>query len=59
MKGIEQLTLEHLLNMVSGIDFDENYNSPFSNVVKMYYGPSFNKVLKKLKFKYTPGEKFK
>jgi CubicO group peptidase (beta-lactamase class C family) len=25
----------------------------------MYYGPSFNKVLKKLKFKYTPGEKFK
>jgi CubicO group peptidase (beta-lactamase class C family) len=59
MEGIEKLTIEHLLNMVSGIDFDENYNSPFSNVVKMYYGPSFKKVLKRLKFRSVPGEKFK
>ena len=33
-KRFQKITLEHLLNMKTGIKFNENYASPFSDVVK-------------------------
>lgn len=33
-----RLTFDHLLRMSSGLKFDENYDSPFSDVTRMLYG---------------------
>lgn len=53
-----KITVEHLLNMRSGILFKENYFSPFGNVAKSYYGRNLLGQLKKLKIKCDPDEKF-
>ncbi len=35
----QKLTIEHLLDMRSGIDFDEDYSfNPFSEIARLYYG---------------------
>ncbi|MBN3036227.1 MAG: serine hydrolase [Bacteroidales bacterium] len=43
------VTLEHLLNMRSGIQFSESYISPFSEMAKYYYGRDLTKSLHRLK----------
>lgn len=50
-----KLTLEHLLNMRSGLKFDETYSSPFDEVSKLYYGKNQIKQIKKMKFEHEPG----
>ena len=52
-----QMTIEHLLNMRSGLKFDESYSSPFDEVSKLYYGKNQIGQIKKLKFENEPGEK--
>lgn len=52
--GFEKITLEHLLNMRSGIDFDEGYSSPFADMAKYYYGLNLKKYILKLKVKSAP-----
>lgn len=37
-KGMTSVTIRHLLQMASGIDFDENYKNPFGYQAKVYYG---------------------
>jgi len=37
-KGMNDVTIRHLLQMASGIDFDENYKNPFGYQAKVYYG---------------------
>lgn len=53
------LTIRHLLTMSSGINFDEDYKSPFAYPARAYYG----KNLRKLTFSYeqeeTPGRVFR
>jgi CubicO group peptidase (beta-lactamase class C family) len=58
------ITLRDLLQMSSGIDWDESYEeAPFkSNVVRMLYGPeaySMGEYVLKQKTKYKPGSRFK
>lgn len=52
----KKLTIEHLLNFQAGFDYNESYVNPFSGMARLYYGNNQEKFLKKLKFKYQPGE---
>lgn len=56
--GFEKITIEHLLNMRSGIRFDEGYFNPFGDVAKYYYGVNISKYIKQLKIKDEPDTKF-
>jgi CubicO group peptidase (beta-lactamase class C family) len=53
-----KITIEHLLNMRSGILFKESYFNPFGNVAKSYYGLNLLGQLKKLKIKNDPDVDF-
>ena len=52
-----ELTIEHLLNMRSGIKFDEeDYVKPNSGIAKLYMGKNVMKLMDKVKFKCKPNE---
>lgn len=52
----QQLTIEHLLDMRTGLDFKENYGwNPFSKMAKLYYGKDVIGQFIKLHFNATPG----
>lgn len=53
----ENITIEHLLNMNSGIKFKEGYLNPFSDVAKYYYGRNLEKYLTKISAG-SPGSAF-
>ena len=55
--SFKQLTIEHLLDMRTGLDFVESYGwNPFSKMAKLYYGKDVVSQFKKLHFKSVPGE---
>lgn len=51
----QRLTIEDLLNMRSGLKFDESYGSRFSRMAKLYYGKNQLGQIKKMKFAHEPG----
>ncbi|MBL8000950.1 MAG: serine hydrolase [Flavobacteriales bacterium] len=53
--GFEGVTIEHVLQMTSGIDFKESYVNPFGTVAKFYYGRQLEKYTLQLKLKRAPG----
>lgn len=54
-----ELTIEHLLNMRTGLDFKENYGwNPFSKMAKLYYGKDVAGQFKRLRFKSKPGTSY-
>ena len=55
--GFEKITIEDLLNMRSGIRFNEGYSSPFADMAKYYYGLNLRKYILKLKVESPPGHK--
>jgi CubicO group peptidase (beta-lactamase class C family) len=57
-KNFHRITIEHLLNMKTGLKFSENYSSPFSDVVKYYYGPNLKRYIKHLKIANEPGKTY-
>lgn len=56
--GFEKITIEHLLNMQSGIDFKESYFNPFGKIAKYYYGKHLLNYIPRLKVAHTPGQGF-
>jgi CubicO group peptidase (beta-lactamase class C family) len=54
----ETLTLQHLLRMSSGIDYDEAYASPFSPTTESYYGRDIEQQMLGLGFMEKPGMRF-
>jgi len=52
------ITIEHVLNMRSGIRFNESYINPFGDVAKYYYGTNLKKYIKHLKVSGKPDEQF-
>jgi len=56
--GFEEITIKDLLNMTSGIEFNESYYNPFGQAASIYYGKNLKKEIGKLKLEYKPGTKF-
>jgi len=54
----EDLTLNHLAQMESGLEWDENYKNPFLPNARAYYGSSLIKATFSRRFKEKPGERF-
>ena len=55
----QKLTIEHLLNMQTGLSFNESYTNPFKDMARLSYGRNQLGVIKKLKFERDPGEIYK
>ena len=54
----EKLTIKHVLQMMSGIRFEESYSNPFGDAATYYYGTNLRKAISKMKPLYEPGTKF-
>jgi CubicO group peptidase (beta-lactamase class C family) len=57
-EGFDKITVQHLLDMRTGIDYEENYYNPFGNVAVGYYGRNLDRHISKLKIKGPAGEEF-
>ncbi|OYU83936.1 MAG: serine hydrolase [Flavobacterium sp. BFFFF2] len=57
-KGFEKVTLKHLLQMTSGIKFNESYVNPFGEAASFYYGLNLRKQIAKMSMEKEPGKKF-
>ncbi len=56
--GLDKITIKQLLQMTSGIKFNESYFNPFGHAASFYYGRNLRKSVDKLKLKDEPGTKF-
>lgn len=56
--GFEKVTVKHLLQMTSGIKFNESYINPFGDAASFYYGRNLRKQIGKMKLKREPGKQF-
>lgn len=56
--GFEKVTISHLLNMTSGIEFNESYYNPFGNAASVYYGRNLKKEISKLKLEKNHNHSF-
>ena len=56
--GFAKVSIKHVLQMTSAIDFSESYINPFGEAASYYYGRNLKKEVAKLKLKGIPGEKF-
>ena len=56
--GLDKVTIKHLLQMTSGIKFNESYINPFGDAASFYYGLNLRKQIQKMKLKSEPGKKF-
>lgn len=54
----KELTIEHLLTMSSGSNWDERYSSATSITTKAYYGNNLNKLMVDVRLTEKPGRKF-
>ncbi len=52
------ITIRNLLTMSSGLDWDEQYTSPFSVTTQAYYGNNLRKLVTQQKLIATPGKQF-
>jgi CubicO group peptidase (beta-lactamase class C family) len=53
-----RITIAHLLNMRSGIRFNEGYANPFADMAKYYYGRHLQDYIKNLKIENPPGQNY-
>ncbi|CAA7194017.1 serine hydrolase domain-containing protein [Chryseobacterium potabilaquae] len=56
--GFDKVTIEHVLQMTSGIKFNEGYKNPFGDVATFYYGTNLRKAVSKMTLKVEPGKQF-
>lgn len=56
--GFDKVTIKHLLQMTSGIKFNESYANPFGDAASFYYGLNLRKEIGKMKLKTEPGKQF-
>ena len=58
-KGFDKEKIKNLLQMTSGIKFNESYVNPFGDAATYYYGRNLRKQLYKMKLEEDPGTEFK
>jgi CubicO group peptidase (beta-lactamase class C family) len=56
--GFEKVTIKHLLQMTSGLDFNESYYDPFGDAAAFYYGKKLKENTLHLTLKRAPGIQF-
>jgi len=56
--GWDKVTVEHVLQMTSGMDFSESYVNPFGTAAKFYYGRRLYRNTERLKLKREPATQF-
>ncbi len=56
--GFDEVTIAHLLQMTSGLDFKESYINPFGDAATFYYGRNLRRAVGKMKLEDKPGERF-
>mgnify|MGYP001208133516 CR=1 FL=1 len=56
--GFENIKIKHLLQMTSGIKFNESYYNPFGDAATFYYGTDLRKAVKKMRAETEPGTRF-
>lgn len=56
--GFDEVTLAHVLQMTSGLKFNESYTNPFGDAATFYYGTNLRRAIRKMKLKAQPGTKF-
>ncbi|OQX73280.1 MAG: hypothetical protein B6D64_14040 [Bacteroidetes bacterium 4484_276] len=56
--AFKKIRLEDLLNMRSGIKFNEGYSNPFADMAKYYYGTNLKKYITKLKIEEPPDQSY-
>lgn len=54
----QAITIEHLLEMRSGLKFNESYVNPFGHVATSYYGTNLKQFTKTLKAEEPPNKSF-
>jgi CubicO group peptidase (beta-lactamase class C family) len=57
-RNLDGVTIKHLLQMTSGIRFNESYINPFGDAAKFYYGRNLRKYVSKMKPEKAPGIQF-
>ncbi len=58
-KGWDKVSLEHVLQMTSGMDFNESYVNPFGTAARFYYGRRLEKNTMALGLARSPGTEFR
>ncbi len=56
--GFEKVSIKHVLQMTSGLKFNESYYNPFGDAATFYYGRNLKKSISKMKLKAEPGTRF-
>ena len=56
--GLEKVTIRHLLQMMSGVRYNESYVNPFADAGTYYYGQDLRKAVGKRKLRTEPGIEF-
>lgn len=56
--GMDKITIKNLLQMTSGIKYNESYSNPFGDAATDYYGRNLRKSLYNRKLENTPGTVF-
>ncbi|MGV3540024.1 MAG: serine hydrolase domain-containing protein [Rufibacter sp.] len=56
--GLENVTIKHVLQMTSGIDYNESYVNPFGDAASYYYGRHLRDYVLDMKPKRAPGQEF-
>lgn len=57
-EGMHQVTIKHLLQMTSGIAYNESYVNPFGDAANYYYGRNLKKAVYNRKLVHKPGTVF-
>lgn len=56
--GFDKVTVEHVLQMTSGLDFEESYVNPFGTAARFYYGRRMYHYMERMELERAPGERF-
>jgi CubicO group peptidase (beta-lactamase class C family) len=57
--GFDKVTIENLLQMTSGLKFNESYVNPFGHAATFYYGRNLEKATLRLKLEEEPGTRMR